>query len=53
VTDLPARQTVLVAAVTAAVKAVEGVGAEFGGTYGKSTSVVGPVTITVEVELKR
>lgn len=45
-TDLPARQTVLVAAVTAAVKAVEGVGAE-------STSVVGPVTITVEVELKR
>lgn len=46
----PARQAILIAAITAAVKAVEGMDREVGKAYGGSTSALGPFMIGVTVE---
>ncbi len=46
----PTRQAILIAAITAAVKAVEDMDGEVGKTYGGSTSALGPFMIGVTVE---
>ena len=46
----PSSQAILIAAITAAVKAVEDMDGEVGKTYGASTSALGPFMIGVTVE---